>query len=444
MQDGEVITCPVSKVLVPADLHLAVVADAVPGLLGYWDTEVRCRFANRACLQWFGKPIEAILGSHLRDMLGETVYALNEQYVLGALRGEKQRFERTIRRADGRVLHAMTDYTPHLEPDGRVSGFSVLVSDVTELKEAETRLGLAATVFDSTIQAIAVIDGDGLVLTVNRAFTTITGYQAGEVVGQRLHLFPVDDDEAFLQDVRRQIVMNGHWQREVWGTRRDGTAFLALQTMTVVDGASDRAARTVCMFTDDTELWRRAERIRHLASHDPLTDLPNRAMLFERLEAMIDRAGDTPGGASPVRIVVMFLDLDRFKLVNDTFGHDMGDAVLMAVALRLANACSRVELVSRLGGDEFVMLLDASGQDAATQDADLADLADRIVAEVSKPVLWNGMQAVVGVSVGIAAFPEDGARPVELLQSADKAMYAAKQSTAGRADRRSGRLLAPA
>ena len=403
----------------PQESLVAALADAVPALLGYWDIDMRCRFVNETCLNWFGKSHAAVIGSTLRELLGETVFALNEPYVVAALAGKKQQFERTIRKADGTPLHALTNYTPRLNECGEVDGFFVLVSDITELKEAQRKIALAATVFDSTIQGILVTDRDGLILTIDRAFTQITGYSAEEVVGRRDQLFQTeDDDAAACQAAHQQVVVNGHWQREAWGLRKDGTSFLASLTRTLVQGQPDEPARYVTTFSDNTELWRRAERIRHLAFHDVLTDLPNRSFLLDYLDGLIRKVEPENRG-----VVVMFLDLDRFKLVNDTFGHDMGDAVLAVVAERLRTVVRQSDVVARLGGDEFVIVLDRQcGR------REVGQIANRIIANLNEPIEWNGMTARIGTSIGVAEFPTDGLRSIDLLGSADKAMYASKQN----------------
>lgn len=386
--------------------------NAVPALLGYWDTGLICRFANKTLLDWFDRSLAAVLGTHLRDLLGETVFALNSPYIEGALAGTRQRFERTILRADGQVLHALTDYVPDLGQDGMIAGFYVLVTDITELKITEIRLALAASVFDGTIEGIMVSDHTGLTLTV-KAFSEITLYATEDVVGQPDRIFLTD--EICLPAVTREIAEKGHWQRDSWGRRKDGVAFLASRTCTIVPNAGNASLRYLTMFTDITELWRSTERIRYLASHDPLTELPNRPLLFDRLESLIqvDRAGS---------IIVMFLDLDRFKLVNDTYGHDMGDAVLTVVARRLQGVVPEPGMVARLGGDEFIIVIERPSDDLVPE-----TIAGRIIAAVNEPIESGGQATQVGISIGVAEFPRDGQRPVDLLRSADEAMYSAKR-----------------
>ncbi|MGI4746068.1 MAG: diguanylate cyclase domain-containing protein [Janthinobacterium lividum] len=389
--------------------------DAVPALLGYWDTDLVCRFANKTLLDWFGWPLAAVLGTHLRDLLGETVFTLNVPYIEGALAGARQRFERTILKADGQVLHALTHYVPDLDQDGIIAGFSVLVTDITELKITETRLALAASVFDSTIEGIMVSDHAGVTLAVNRAFSEITLYAVEDVVGQPDRIFLTD--EICLPSVTREIAENGHWQRDAWGRRRDGVAFLASRTCTIVQNPGNAPLRYLTMFTDITELWRSTERIRYLALHDPLTELPNRSLLFDRLESLI--RADRQAGS----IIVMFLDLDRFKLVNDTYGHDMGDAVLTIVARRLQGVVPEPDMVARLGGDEFIIVMEKPSGGVVTE-----TIAGRIIAAVNEPIEWDGRATQVGISIGVAEFPRDGHRPVDLLKNADEAMYRAKRA----------------
>lgn len=402
-------------IISPGQGSAEALVDAVPGLLGYWDTDLVCRFANKTLLDWFDRPLAAVLGTHLRDLLGETVFALNVPHIEAALAGARQCFERTILKADGQELHALTHYVPDLNRDGIVVGFSVMVTDITELKIAQTKLALAASVFDSTIEGIMVSDHAGVTLTVNSAFTEITLYATEDVVGQTDRVFLTD--ATCLPAVTREITETGYCQRDVWGRRKDGVAFLASRTRTIVQNPGNAPLRYLTMFTDITALWRSNERIRYLASHDPLTGLPNRSLLFDRLESLI-QANRQAGS-----IIVMFLDLDRFKLINDTYGHDMGDTVLTVVARRLQDVVPAPGMVVRLGGDEFVIVIETLADNMVTK-----DIAGCIIAAVNQPIERAGQTVQVGISIGIAEFPRDGSGPVELLRSADQAMYSGKQA----------------
>lgn len=408
-----------AKTLAERERFVRTITDAIPGMVAYWDKNLRCSFANQAYFEWFGKTPEQVVGSHMRDILGERVFKLNEPYIEGVLRGEAQRFERTLVKADGSNGYTLANYIPDHDAVGNVSGFFVLVTDVSLLKAAQAELQLAASVIQNTIEGIVVHDASWNILLVNPAFTAITGYAAEEAIGQTVSLLKSDHhDREFFAGVLRALDETGQWEGETWSRRKNGDLFLKWQTITTIRGAVDESVRYVTVFNDITARWQKDERIRHLALHDPLTDLPNRALLLERVGQLI---GITE--REPRSIALMFLDLDGFKAINDGLGHEAGDQMLRAVAKKLTGLMRQSDTVARLGGDEFVILLD----NPANRN-EIAHIAERVITAINEPLPLNGNFSKVGVSIGIAIYPADGANAELLMQSADKAMYAAKQA----------------
>ncbi|MBC7455045.1 MAG: diguanylate cyclase, partial [Massilia sp.] len=402
-----------------SERFIKAIANAVPGMVSYWDSTLRCRFANRSYLEWYGKRPEDIIGGTMLDLMGEPMFALNEAYFAAVLAGEKQEFERTLTKPDGSVGHALAHYMPDIDAYGEVVGFFALVSDVTPLKKAEGELRLAANVVQNTVDGIMVTDAHRIILSVNPAFSAVTGYSARESLGQTPALLESHRHDAqFHASVWRQIVQAGQWEGEIWNRRKDGEMFLAWQTTTRIAGSAGEAARYVSVFRDITATWSNNERIKHLAFHDALTDLPNRALLMERLEHHIVLAA-----RAPRTLAVLFLDLDQFKSINDRLGHHVGDDVLIVVARKLQALLRQSDTVARLGGDEFVILLDSPrGRD------DVVDIAERIIASIHEPMTLRGETARVGTSMGIALFPADGASAAQLINQADSAMYASKKA----------------
>jgi len=395
------------------------ITDAMPGLVAYWDNDLCCRFANKIHLDWFGKSPEAIIGITLRDLLGERPFTLNEPHIRGALAGEPQTFEGSLTKADGSISSTLTNYLPDFNDHGMVIGFFVLVSDVTPIKTAELELRLAASVFENTLEGIMVTDADGIILSVNSAFTEITGYTAKEAIGQTPRIFRSNrHDQEFYSTVWRNIATKGRWEGETWNRRKDGEVFLVWQSISVIRSSADEPVRYVSVFNDITEYWHKDERMRHLAFHDSLTDLPNRTLLIERLDQLI---GITERDQR--NIALMFLDLDGFKAVNDNLGHDIGDDLLKIVSQKLLLQVRHTDTVARLGGDEFVILLDnAANKEMVTL------IATHIVETINKPMDFHGTLVSVGASIGIAMHPGDGQTTAQLMKNADTAMYAAKQS----------------
>jgi diguanylate cyclase (GGDEF)-like protein/PAS domain S-box-containing protein len=396
---------------------IRAVTDALPGLLAYWDRDLRCHFANRSYLEWFNKTPDEVLGGTLLDLLGERVFALNQPYIQGALAGTPQKFERVLTKADGSAGYTWANYIPDIDVDGTVIGFYVLVTDVTPLKEAEAELELAASVFQSTAEGITVTNPQGVILSVNPSFTEITGYSAAEAIGQTPRMLKSNrHDQAFYAAMWQEITRKGRWKGDIWNRRKDGQLYLERMTITMIRDSMGAPLRYVSVFNDITDLWRNDEQLRRLAFRDGLTDLPNRILLmdrFNRQHALAQR--------EKRELAVMFLDLDRFKHVNDTLGHNVGDEVLKAVALKLKAEVRQADTVARLGGDEFVVLLDNP-----VNTDEVARIASRIVAVINEPMELCGKVAEVGTSIGIALHPTDGNSPDELLKNADIAMYAAK------------------
>ncbi len=395
------------------------IADALPAMVAYWDSDCRCRFANSRYKEWFGRSADEVVGMHIRELLGENVFALNEVYIRGALAGQAQNFERTLIKADGSVGHTWANYIPDRRPDGTVAGFFVLVSDVTPLKNAEAKLRLAASIIANTAEGIVVADANGVVVSVNSAYTKITGFREDEVIGRKQHIFAVNGAASVSpEELQRSLDTDGHWQGEVWNRRKSGESFLEWKSINKIVDASGRVEHYVSVFSDITDFWRRDEEVRRLAFHDALTELPNRALLTERLTRLLAMAQ-----REKRNLAVLFMDLDGFKQVNDTLGHEVGDRVLIAAANHLQALVRAADTVARVGGDEFVVVLDNP------QDTDeVALIATRIINQVNEPLMINGRTVQVGTSIGIAIHPTAGRTVDELVRSADAAMYAAKKA----------------
>lgn len=396
---------------------IKTIADTVPGLVAYWDKDLYCRFANKAYLEWFGKTPESILGTQLIDLLGQKLFAANEHHIRAVLAGKPQEFERTITKPDGSSGHTIASYIPDENEDGEVVGFFVQVSDVTSIKSVQTELKLAASVFHNTLEGIMVTDANGNIVSVNPAFTQITGYTAEEAIGKNPRILKSNHQKPeFYENFWRDITTHGHWRGEIWNRRKNGEAYLEWQTISTIRGDADEAIRYVSVFNDITKRWQKDERIRYLAFHDPLTELPNRTLLMERLSQLIAATARQPNN-----LALLFLDLDGFKAINDNLGHDIGDEVLVIVAQKIQAEIRASDTVARLGGDEFIVLLshpiDAEGS---------ANIANRIIQKLNEPMEFSDQVVNVGVSVGIVICPEDGHLPVQLIKRADEAMYQAK------------------
>jgi len=277
---------------------------------------------------------------------------------------------------------------------------------------------LAARVFETSSNGILISDPHNRVLAVNPAFCAITGYAREEILGNTPHLLSSGrHDKTFYDAMWQAINTQGMWQGEIWNKRKNGEIYAEWLTINAVKNAHGEIINHIAVFSDITERKALAERVEYLATHDMLTGLPNRALLAELLSKALADAS-----RANTHLAVFFLDLDRFKLVNDTLGHTIGDELLKAVAVRLQDATRAVDMVARQGGDEFIMVLpNLSG----IQDA--AHLAEKIVHELGRTFELNGHSLNTSTSVGIALFPEDGGDAFTLLKHADVALYRAKE-----------------
>ncbi len=288
-------------------------------------------------------------------------------------------------------------------------------------RQAETRLRLAAAAFESSIQGMILTDGAGAIEQVNPAFEQLTGYGRHEAAGKALG-FIADPADAGLFPLALEAVQGqGYWEGELRATRKDGATVLLHATFSGVRRA-DGGLRSYAVSLVDITAHKRAEqRIRHLAHHDLLTDLPNRALLHEKIGAAIERAR-----RDGRKVALMFVDLDRFKNVNDSLGHAAGDELLRRYAMRLTEALRAADVVARQGGDEFTVL---ASDLVGAQDA--ARVADKLLEAVQRPFTIGQRELQVGCSVGIALYPDSGKDFETLLRNADTAMYAAKEDGRG-------------
>jgi diguanylate cyclase (GGDEF)-like protein/PAS domain S-box-containing protein len=286
------------------------------------------------------------------------------------------------------------------------------------------QLELAATVFENSYEGIDVTDRFGRLISVNRAFCEITGYQPEEVLGQTHKLMQSGrHDRSFYQAMWHTLLETGRWQGEVWNRRKDGQVYPELLSISAVKDDQGAVSCYISVFSDISRVKETQQQIDYLEWHDPLTDLPNRRMICNHLTQAIDLAR-----RKETSIALLCLDLDHFKDINDSFGHLTGDALLRLTAKRLRERMRSSDLVARLGGDEFIVLLEELEQ---TEHVPL--MAEDIIKLLQQPFrLDTGIELQSGVSIGIALFPDHGQSAMELLQQADSALYQAKQQGRGR------------
>jgi diguanylate cyclase (GGDEF)-like protein/PAS domain S-box-containing protein len=291
--------------------------------------------------------------------------------------------------------------------------------DITERKRAEEELKLAALVYQHSSEAMLVADADNHIIAINPAFTALTGYTAEDVIGKNPNILRSGrETQAFYQAMWHAINTTGQWQGEIWNQRKNGNVYVGLLTINTIFNKNGTVHRRVALFSDITQRKENEELIWKQANFDPLTGLPNRRMFHDRLQQEILKAH-----RAHLPLALMFLDIDRFKEINDTLGHSVGDLLLKEVAQRLKYCVRESDTVARLSGDEFIIILN---------ELDNLDSLDRvaqaILQKLAEPYRLENNEIYVSASIGITLYPDDASEIDALLKNADQAMYAAKNA----------------
>lgn len=294
----------------------------------------------------------------------------------------------------------------------------VILRDITDRRRQELQLRLWAKVFSSSNEAILITDSQFKVISVNQAFIRITGFSDEDILlkdayqlGTKLHT------HGFFRNLVWLVKENGSWQGELQTGKKRGEQFTAWYSISTIKNAQGDIENFICMFSDITESKRSQKKIEHLAHHDILTDLPNRLLLNDRLEMAMASAR-----RQNEKIGVLFVDLDRFKNVNDSLGHDAGDKILKLAAHRLRSLVRVGDTVARLGGDEFVILLPNICDETV-----VGEITQKLCLRMSMPYKVENLDLHLTPSIGISIFPSDGDSASELIKNADAAMYLAKE-----------------
>jgi diguanylate cyclase (GGDEF)-like protein/PAS domain S-box-containing protein len=373
---------------------------------------------NSSAARLFGYSEAEVIGRHVLFLYADE----NEEDVCfedAFLNHGGREMEVRRRKKNGEIFWARLQLSLLKDDDGQPGGIIGFLSDITERRDAAEQLRLHARIFEQSDEAILITDAQEKIVSVNPAFTRITGYTAAEVIGETPRKFRSGrHDAAFFAKMWEKLLGTGYWQGEVWDRRKDGEIYPKWLSIGSVRDVKGEITHYFSIFTDITDRKRAEGRIHHLAYFDALTGLPNRVQ-FNRLTDQALMASKRKEGFG----AVLFIDLNRFKPINDTLGHVVGDKVLQEVANRFRACLRGADVVCRLGGDEFAVgLFEIASRDHA------ANVAQKLLAALDDPIVIGGRELKLGAAIGISIFPEDGADTETLLRQADIAMYRAKQT----------------
>ncbi|EIK98711.1 diguanylate cyclase/phosphodiesterase [Pseudomonas sp. M47T1] len=332
-----------------------------------------------------------------------------------AREGSVRDFICLLRRNDGAIRLCELSSSPL--PIGGEPCILTIARDVTDRQLMQEKLQLAATVFESTAEGVLITDTRQRITAVNRAFSEITGYSEAEALDATPSLLASGQhDSAFYVAMWHRLTAEGHWQGEIHNRRKNGELYPCWLTISAVRNADQALTHFVAVFADISSLKHAQARLDYQAHHDPLTGLPNRTLFESRLQASLNREHDDSGQGA-----VLFLDLDRFKHINDSLGHPVGDLLLKGIAQRLKEQVRDIDTVARLGGDEFIILLPG-----LQQAMDAEHIANKLLACFAAPFQAGEHEFFTSASIGTSLYPQDGSDVASLIKNADAAMYRSK------------------
>ncbi len=404
--------------IVRSEERLLSIMNHSVSLVSLKDVSGRYEFVNQCFENVFQIKAHNIVGKTDKQVFGDDIATLLRKRDLAILE-KMEVLESTdeLNLTTG-VVSLQAIRFPVFDSEGVVSGICTQATDITDKRYAEEQLRLAAKVFDRSGEAILVTDPNGQIVTVNNAFINITGYTLPEVIGKNPRVLSSGKhSQEFYQELWEKIVEEGSWQGEIFNKRKNGEIYPQWLTINSVVDEEGSILNYVAIFSDITAIKSSQRRIEFMATHDELTGIPNRSLLLDRLKHGLTRAK-----RQNHTLAVFFVDLDNFKTINDSLGHDVGDLLLKEATERLKNCIRDSDTLARLGGDEFVALI----VDVSLEKINA--IATRMVDTLAASFNIQDKNLFVSASIGISLFPSDGEDSITLLKNADTAMYRSKEN----------------
>jgi diguanylate cyclase (GGDEF)-like protein/PAS domain S-box-containing protein len=392
----------------------------MPVQIWYKDTKNTIIRVNKQVEKDFGIPQKDFMGRAAEELFP----AYSAQYYeddLEVIHSGKPKLGiiEQINNSKGEICWINTSKIPMTNSEGIVTGLVALVVDITESKKIEKQMPIWAKIFESSGEAISVTDAENRFVAVNRMFSSTTGYSPDEVSGKEPSLLKSGHhDNLFYQNMWASINQTGSWQGEIWEKRKDGVIYLKWLRIDQIKDAEGNLINYLARFTDISEKKATEERFRYLDRHDALTGLPNRKALENQLLAEIKQ-----GRHNGKRVGVISLDLDRFKNINDSLGHQIGDEFLKEIAERLQSCSSKTKITARFGGDSFIFIVPA-----ISKKNEMIAVIQDIMSTLEEPLIYGELELTVTASIGVSLFPDDGDTADVLIRNADTAMHRVKDN----------------
>ena len=362
---------------------------------------------------------EELKSMYLHDLTSEYSQAIECRIFekLVQTKGYSEIYEKQALHKDGTIFPVEKRTFFSTDENSQNDSIWAIVSDISQRKKYEEKLRLLASVFENTVEGIVITDLNGIIEEVNPGFTAITGYSAQEAIGNNPSILKSNHHNAdFYREMWRDIMATGHWSGEIWNRRKNGESYPERLSINSVTDYRGDVSHYISVFYDITDIKRGEEQLQHQAYHDALTGLPNRLLYIDRLESALPRAR-----RHNTQAAVMVLDLDNFKNINDSLGHNVGDRFLQKIANVLTDTLREEDTIARIGGDEFAVLILAE-----ECQWNACEVAQRILAAFANPILVDKNELFASFSIGISVFPTDGDDAETLIKNSELAMYRAK------------------
>jgi diguanylate cyclase (GGDEF)-like protein/PAS domain S-box-containing protein len=385
-----------------------------------WDRNFKCTQWNKSAESIFGYLAKEAIGIHASKLILVPEFRNN---IKGVYKTSLKKTDSTSSTNENLTKYGNTiicewHNTLIRAKNGSVIGVTSLIKDVTQNKQLEEKLKLAASVFSQAREGIIITDNKGIIIDVNNTFVKITGYEREDVLGKDPSMLKSTRQSAdFYSQLWESLIDEGNWSGELWNTRKNNETYAQSLTISAVYHDNGEVKNYVAVFTDISEIKEHQLKLAHMAHYDLLTNLPNRSLLAKRLnQAMIQSKSNKSS------LAIVFLDLDGFAEINNTHGHSLGDELLVILSYRLKDALRECDTLSRFGGDEFVAVLTN-----LEEIPDFEPVIERMLKAASRPMTINGNLLKVSASIGVTLYPLDNTDADQLIRHADQAMYIAKQ-----------------